>query len=245
MNVSKYLERIGYTKKPETTLACLNDLISCQLHSVPFENIDVYCARLVPSLEEDALFDKIVTRHRGGYCFELNTLFCRLLREIGFDAFCVRVRILLDREVLPPQTHCGILVQLDGKVWFCDVGFGGPAPIGAVCLDGGAVFYGNRGYRIVDNILYLQREEGFVPMMEFETHECKTLDFQPTNYFCATSEEEPFVHGLMVSLKLPDGHISISGDVFSEKHGAKVSKIRILSENHAKEILKNYFEIDA
>jgi N-hydroxyarylamine O-acetyltransferase len=37
-------------------------------------------------LDTDALFDKIVRRRRGGFCYELNGLFAALLRELGFDA---------------------------------------------------------------------------------------------------------------------------------------------------------------
>jgi arylamine N-acetyltransferase len=62
---------------------------------------------------------------RGGYCFEQNGLFERVLREIGFE-----VRSLLGRVVLanppqmPPRTH-RVLVTLGDEQWIADVGFGG------------------------------------------------------------------------------------------------------------------------
>jgi len=244
MDVSKYLKRIGYLKTPTVTLACLNELISCQMHAVPFENVDVYYKRSVPSLDEDVLFDKIVHRNRGGYCFELNTLFCAFLCALGFDAVCVRARIRLDRETPPPQTHCAILVKLDGKTWFCDVGFGGTAPIGAVDVSGEVFFYGGHHYRIQESVLYIRRDEEFVPMMEFENQACQTIDFVPMNYFCATSEEEPFVHRLMISLKRPDGYISIDGSVFYKKQSGNGSEILIKDEHHSKIILKEWFGIE-
>ena len=245
MNVEQYLKRIGYQNELSVSLECLNELIVCQVQSIPFENLDVFWSHSVPSLDSEQLFRKIITNRRGGYCFELNTLFCELLRTVGFDAFCVRVRILLDREILPPQTHCGILVNLNGETWFCDVGFGGPAPLGAVGLFGAKVCYHTHQYQILGNTLYLWRENSFVPMMEFEDQPCRTLDFVPINYFCATSAEEPFVHRLMVSLKVQEGYRSIDGTIFREKQAGTVTETKLIDKNHVRRILKEKFKIDA
>ncbi len=40
------------------------------------------------------IYEKIVTRNRGGYCFELNGLFGWLLSEIGFDVTHLMGRFL-------------------------------------------------------------------------------------------------------------------------------------------------------
>ena len=42
---------------------------------MPFDNLDVCELDIVPSLGIADLFDKVVIRRRGGYCFELNALF--------------------------------------------------------------------------------------------------------------------------------------------------------------------------
>lgn len=51
--------------------------------AVPFENLDVLLDRTL-SLELPALEQKIVHDHRGGYCYEQNTLFGAVLRLLGF-----------------------------------------------------------------------------------------------------------------------------------------------------------------
>jgi arylamine N-acetyltransferase len=72
--VRAYLERIGYDGPLDGSAEALAELQERHLHTVPYENLDVL--RRVPlSLEIPDLFDKIVTRRRGGYCFELNALF--------------------------------------------------------------------------------------------------------------------------------------------------------------------------
>ena len=91
---SRYLERIGLTEAPAPTLETLDRLILAQLRHVPFENLDVYDADAEVSLAIEDLFDKIVVRRRGGYCFELNALFMSLLKEIGFDCYPVMVRVV-------------------------------------------------------------------------------------------------------------------------------------------------------
>src|SRR5690606_20497919 len=78
-----YLQRIGYEGPLDRSAKTLAQLQYCHLHTVPYENLDIL--RGVPiSLELEDLFDKIVVRRRGGYCFELNALFGWLLRELGY-----------------------------------------------------------------------------------------------------------------------------------------------------------------
>ena len=67
-------------------------------------------------------FEKIVTRRRGGYCFEVNGAFAALLRSLGY-----RVSLLSARVHGPsgfgPLSHLALRVDLD-EPWLVDVGFG-------------------------------------------------------------------------------------------------------------------------
>src|SRR5690348_16071792 len=84
MDVAAYLERIGASRPAEPTLDALADLTLAHLYSVPFENLDI-AAGWPLSVELEAIYDKIVTRRRGGFCYELNGLFAWLLRKLGYD----------------------------------------------------------------------------------------------------------------------------------------------------------------
>ena len=53
------------------------------LTTVPYENLDIL-AGIPLSFEPEALYDKIVTRRRGGYCFELNGFLAFVLRDLGY-----------------------------------------------------------------------------------------------------------------------------------------------------------------
>jgi len=129
-----YLTRLGCERKPEPTLAYLAELMKAQLLNVPFEDLEVFHGRTQPSLNTADMFDKIVTRRRGGYCFELNGLFQKLLESLGYRCRNVIGRIALGRGHLTPPAHRVMLVELDGSTFFCDVGFGGPVPLSPIRL---------------------------------------------------------------------------------------------------------------
>lgn len=123
-------------KRPSRTY--LDELTRTHQIRIPFENLDVTDFQLPVGIEPGRLMDKLLRGKRGGYCFELNGLFFLLLTSLGFDSWMCPCRQLRHPEVCPvPATHCGVLVYLDGKSLFCDVGYGGPAPRGSMELRAG------------------------------------------------------------------------------------------------------------
>src|SRR5262245_42413604 len=84
MDSRVYLERINYRGSLEPTAKTLRALQVAHLRAVPFENLSIHAGQPI-ILNDDALFEKIVTRHRGGFCYELNGLFAALLRSLGFS----------------------------------------------------------------------------------------------------------------------------------------------------------------
>ncbi|MDO4290828.1 MAG: arylamine N-acetyltransferase [Eggerthellaceae bacterium] len=144
--VKRYLERIGCAADADRfgsgALACdmetLSRLTFAHQCAVPFETVSIYRSGKVPCVEVDALFDKLVTRRLGGFCFELNKLFEELLRTLGFDVRPCLCRAVRGRDGRMPINHRGILALIDGAERFADVGFGGPMAAGALTLVDGA-----------------------------------------------------------------------------------------------------------
>jgi arylamine N-acetyltransferase len=53
-----------------------------------------------------ALYDKIVRRRRGGFCYELNGLFAWLLRQLGFTVTLLSARVAqADGDFSPEFDH--------------------------------------------------------------------------------------------------------------------------------------------
>ena len=67
MDVQKYLDRIHYEGTVEASLACLARLQIFHQMSVPFENLDNFTDRR-KVLEQEALYEQVVTNKRGGWC---------------------------------------------------------------------------------------------------------------------------------------------------------------------------------
>ena len=77
-------------------------------------------------LSKEWLFEKIVRRHRGGFCLELNTMFSFLLDYLGFE-YTTHAASVLSRKTGvqgPPLDHRVLRVKIRGELLLTDVGFG-------------------------------------------------------------------------------------------------------------------------
>lgn len=118
--ISEYLERIDYRG---SLVPCRETLVELQrqhAYHVPFENLDLL-GEFTPNLDRDYLFDKVVTRRRGGVCYELNTCFYNLLTAMGFDACQISGAVQPGEDMF---SHVATLVHLEDGDYIADVGFG-------------------------------------------------------------------------------------------------------------------------
>ena len=124
MDVAAYLDRIRAPKPGRPTLDMLSGLALAHLYSVPFENLDIADGRRL-SVDPEAIYAKLVTRRRGGFCYELNGLFSALLRELGYDVTLLAAQVPEPRDGGPrhDRAHLVLLIELDGP-WLVDVGWG-------------------------------------------------------------------------------------------------------------------------
>ena len=121
-----YLNRIGLDGAVSPTETGLETLHRAQVFTLPFENFDIHLGRGI-SLEPDRIIDKLVHHRRGGYCFELNNLFGMALEHFGFKARPLLARVQRGGRLLP-RLHLLNLVELGGRDWISDVGFGANQP---------------------------------------------------------------------------------------------------------------------
>jgi N-hydroxyarylamine O-acetyltransferase len=133
-----YFERIGLDAPPPVTTEGLAMLLAAHRRSIAFENLDVRLGRGI-RIDGDSVFDKLVTRRRGGYCFEQNRLLADMLRALGFAVrpLLARVRLGAPEDVVPMRSHVTLLVTLDGRDWIAEGGFGG-SDLPALPLEDGA-----------------------------------------------------------------------------------------------------------
>ncbi len=123
MDVEAYLRRIQYDGPRDPSPATLRGLHRQHLFTVPFENLDIALGNPIV-LDPGLLFDKIVVRKRGGFCYELNGLFHDLLSALGFRVEMLSARVgRADGSFSPEFDHMLLKVTLDDP-WLADVGFG-------------------------------------------------------------------------------------------------------------------------
>lgn len=125
-----YFDRIGYRGSREPTLETLRELHRQHLTAIPFEAVDVLMQRGI-ELSPAAVDAKLIVRRRGGYCFEQNGLFRRVLLALGFqvEGLLARVRWMAPAGAPPAAaTHMALRVTLNGEPWLVDVGFGTAVP---------------------------------------------------------------------------------------------------------------------
>ncbi|MHA4839367.1 arylamine N-acetyltransferase family protein [Sphingopyxis sp. MSC1_008] len=135
--VPRYLARIGYAGRVAPTLEVVAALQAAHIAAIPFEAIDALTGAGI-DIGADAIDAKLIGQRRGGYCFEQNALFLRVLLAIGFDAegLLGRVRWMLPDDAPPtPRTHMVVRVKLDGRPWLVDVGFGAAVPPAPLAMD--------------------------------------------------------------------------------------------------------------
>ncbi|MEU4830536.1 arylamine N-acetyltransferase [Streptosporangium sp. NPDC023615] len=124
MTVEPILRRIGHRGPANADLETLFALHRAWRQTVPYENLDIQLGRPI-SLEPDALFDKLVRRRRGGYCYEQNAVLATLLRLVGFRVTMVEAGALRAvRGEAMWGNHNALLVDLDGRRWLADAGIG-------------------------------------------------------------------------------------------------------------------------
>lgn len=121
------------------TRALLEQIVRRHVATFPFASIGPRLGDELP-LATDALFDRIVVRRRGGYCFEQNGLLFAVLAELGYEPRLQLARVVHNTVhrpgELPGLTHRISLVELDGVDHVVDVGFGPSGPPTPVPMPG-------------------------------------------------------------------------------------------------------------
>ena len=238
MDTQAYLRRIRYAGPRETSREALFALQRAHLYAVPYENLDILAGKPL-SLEEADLFDKIVTRRRGGYCFELNELFGRLLRALGYSVTDLFARFLKGEEGIPMRRHHVLLVTIPGKEdegWVCDVGVGSGSPMEPVLLERGLVQeHDGEIYRFTTDpflgwILEEQSHGAWRPVYSFTLEKQIPVDFAAASFFCEQSPQSIFNKEPMLSLRRPGGRVTLDGDVFRTFDGGQVLEERAADE---------------
>lgn len=196
LDLKAYGRRIGYTGGVGPTYECFRALHLAHASSVPFENLDVLLGRGV-RIDLPRLQEKIVGEHRGGYCFEQNGFFSTVLEQIGFSVTRLSGRVRFGKKEVRPRTHMVMKVDIEGRSYLADVGFGGLGILEPIPLISNEEFrQGIWKFKLIREgewwVLqsYFANEWGDQYCFNLEPH--LPVDYEPGNFFCSSHPDSIF-----------------------------------------------------
>jgi N-hydroxyarylamine O-acetyltransferase len=250
MNTEKYLRRIGIEISDITAnVESLNFLQKQHLLNVPFENLDIHWKRPI-LLDTARFYKKIVEEKRGGFCYELNGLFCELLNKVGFPSRMVSARAATaDGDFSAEYDHMAILTRIDGEDFLVDVGFGAFAAE-PLRLVSDAAQTDETG-----EFLIKKRADGYFEVVKKDGESWKSeyifkasahdlAEFAEMCNYHQTSPESHFTRGKVCSLMLAGGgRKTLTDKKFIETRNGAKSETEIASEEEFNALLAREFQI--
>ena len=248
MDIEAYLRRIGFSGALRTDLDTLARLHRAHLRAVPYENLDVQLGRKV-TIELAPIYDKIVQRGRGGWCYEMNGLFGWALQTLGFRVHRGAGAVM--REVLGDVcvgNHLVLSVMLSEGSFLADVGFG-DGPIDPIRLIEGEFVSGRFTFgleRLDEKWLRLRNHTaGGAKSFDFTLDVADETLLAERCAFLQTADVSPFVQNLVCQRYLANGELVIlRGRVLRHLDGTNVKERLIADEREFMRVLEDEFLLD-
>lgn len=221
IDLNAYCARVGYDGARTANLETLRTLHRLQPQAIAFENLDPLLKRPV-RLDAAALQRKLVQSGRGGYCYEQNSLFAHVLRAIGFNVTELAARVLWNVRpgAITPRVHMLLLVDVDGRRYLADVGFGGNVLTGPLFLDSMAEQQTpHEPFQVLKNgdgyILQFKLRGTWTKLYRFDLSEQLMPDHEQGSWFVSTHPNSIFVNGLIAARAEPDRRYALGNNELS------------------------------
>ena len=249
--IQKFLHRIGMNPdtKPEATYNFLKEVQYNAVISIAYENLDIL-DKIPLKLDADSLFEKIVEKGRGGYCFEVNGLLSWFFKECGFDVTDYFARFLRGESEIPMRRHRVLSVKCSDGDYFCDIGIGQIAPKYPILMKEGLVqeqFGESYKFEKDENlgwVLYDLHKGEWREFISFTTDKIYEIDFVQPSVYCELHPDSVFNKTPMIAIKTPDGRKTIDDRTYKIFVADELKYIEEnVSDNRFKELLKEEFKI--
>jgi len=245
--IERYLMRIGLGGPLPSTAQTLSAIQWAHLHTVPFENLEICPLDRRFTLDIPAVYEKVVERNRGGFCFELNGLLAVLLESLGFEVNRMAAHFA-DAADPDPFDHLvlDVTVPTDGSRWYADVGAGRTNPDRAIPIDGISAD-GQRRVHLVDGQWVAERvdEDGsWTPILSWgpEVHELGA--FMPRCTYFQTHPDSFFRSGAMCSMLVAGGRATLAKRTLITTINGEREERELESHAEIGDVLRSIFGIE-
>lgn len=247
MNIDAYLARIGLQDRPSADLAGLAALHRAHLRAIPYENLDVQLGRIV-TLDRAAIFDKLVTRKRGGWCYEMNGLFGWALGELGFRVTRATGAVMRAlRGAASDGNHLVLKVELGEGLYLADVGFG-DGPIDPIAITPNTFISNGFSFSVsqVDEDWWRLHNHpaGGVDSFDFNLAPADEAQLSRQCRWLQSADESPFVQNVICQRFTADGLAVLRGRVLRHVTPQGVSERVIANAAAFVAVLREVFDLD-
>ncbi|MDX2215011.1 MAG: arylamine N-acetyltransferase [Oculatellaceae cyanobacterium bins.114] len=235
INLDAYFQRIGYSGDALPTLATLQAIHQHHVQAIAFEN-------LTPLLKQPVLLDlaslqqKLIHERRGGYCFEQNSLLRSVLLALGFQVTALAARVLwnVPEGTITPRTHMVLRVDIDGRSYIADVGFGGltlTTPLALIPDVEQQTSHEPFRLLAVDHTYIMQAliKQEWKSLYKFDLQEQQLPDYEVSNWYVSTHPNSLFVNHLIVAKPDLNCRYALQDNQFTVHYLEDQTEHRVLS----------------
>lgn len=204
-NLDAYFSRIDFSGETTATLTTLDTLHQCHAASIPFENINVLLNKGI-NLDPTAIDKKLISDGRGGYCFEQNNLFMRVLQTLGFDVEPLMARAVWNSstDTPSPRTHMILRIKIDTVDYLADVGFGGLVLANPLKFDiSKPQITNHETFRLITRphgyLLQALINNSWQTIYDISNEPQKSIDLEVANWYTSKHPDSKFRHNLMAA----------------------------------------------
>jgi N-hydroxyarylamine O-acetyltransferase len=227
LDTAGYLRRLDVDDPGEPSVEALRALHAAHVERVAYEALEIQLGRPT-TVDPHEAAERIVARHRGGYCFHLNGAFSLLLQDLGYDVVWHRAGVENHSDARPPgagiANHLALTVHglpddaCPSGEWLVDVGLGDalhePLPLQAGDHVQGPFRYRLRPSEVEPGGWRLDHDRsGSFAGMDFRPGRATTADFADRHRFLSTSPDSGFVRTCSAQRRDAGGVDALTGCV--------------------------------
>ncbi|NKC21713.1 MULTISPECIES: arylamine N-acetyltransferase family protein [Pseudoalteromonas] len=248
VKINQYLESLNL--QCSEGLALVTELQQKHQSHFSFSSINaMYGERLL--LDEQPLFERLVSGKQGGYCFEHNKVAFLALQQLGFNVRPVLGRVMLNGSLTNPRSHRITLLELDGEQYLVDVGFGVKSPRAPININQALTIQGQQTYQVqktADTVKVTLLEEGEAPLTLYHVDLAEVFesDCEVAHFYSHQHPEAAFVNNLVVS-RITDCHrYLLRNQSYFEWHecDGSVTETAVESFSQLEQLVKEVFLLE-
>ena len=257
IDTDAYLERLRLPDPGPPSVAGLRDLHRAHVERVAYEALEIQLGRPT-TVDPHESAERILRRHRGGYCFHLNGAFSLLLEALGYDVVWHRAGVQNHADPMPPgaqlANHLALTVhglpdeESPAGDWFVDVGLGDalyePMPLREGTHAQGPFRYALRRSQTDPGGWRWEHDpRGTFAGMDFRPQRATPEDFRARHAFLSTSPDSGFVRTCAVQRRDADGVDMLTGCVLSRLGAGGSTAITLDTSEEWFGVLRDVFDL--